>query len=56
MSMNKPRIFGGIIVIIGIILNNSSLEFKGIGFVAGAFVGIGFGFIVFGNTIFKKAN
>ncbi|MFD0931822.1 hypothetical protein ACFQ0R_04335 [Psychroflexus salinarum] len=54
MSILQNRILGIAVFFIGLIMTSSSLEFKGSGFIAGALMGIGIGFIFFIKIAPKK--
>jgi len=51
--MNKARIVGGILILIGIILT-FIIDSDGIGFIGGAILGIGIGFILTGRFSYKS--
>jgi membrane-bound ClpP family serine protease len=52
--MAKEKILGILLLIIGLILNFSPIEFKGSGFVAGAICAIGIGLVLFEFPFFNK--
>jgi hypothetical protein len=55
-NMSKDKIVGVSLLIIGLLFNFSAIEFKGLGFLAGAICATGIGLFLFDFKIFKKIN
>ena len=54
--MSKDKKVGAVLLIIGLLFNFSAIEFKGLGFLAGAICATGIGLFLFDFKIFKKIN
>ncbi|MFT5253508.1 MAG: multisubunit Na+/H+ antiporter MnhB subunit [Flavobacteriales bacterium] len=52
-KMSKEKIVGAALIIIGLVLNFSTIEFPGVGFIAGAVCAMGIGLLFFNFKVFK---
>jgi hypothetical protein len=54
-KMSKEKIVGTALIIIGLVVNFSTIKFPAAGFIAGAVCAMGIGLLFFKFKIFKKA-
>ena len=52
--MNRDKKTGIVLIFTGLLLNFSTIEFTGIGFLSGAICALGFGLLLFEFKIFKN--